>query len=149
MGTKAGCTGWLPNIPTGAGVVSNANGKGCMELGREPGGPGREGWIIGAPDMLGPDMVGIDMEGRDMGGPDTGGPGIRGMDDIVMGCRGIGAWLDRTEAADMSGLDMVLSGMVTVDTGAADMAAWTDICWLDREGGPGMVGIVGPGGGVC
>lgn len=72
-------------------MVSKAKGKGCMELGSEHGGPGREGWIIGAPDMLGPDIVGMDMEGRDIGGPDTGGPGIRGTDDIDMGGRGIGA----------------------------------------------------------
>lgn len=90
MGTNAGWTGWLENIPTGAGVVSKAKGKGCTELGREPGGPVREGWIMGAPDMLGPDIVGMDMEGRDIGGPDTGGPGIRGTDDIDMGGRGIG-----------------------------------------------------------
>lgn len=69
--------------------MSKAKGKGCMELGREPG--GRDGWIMGAPDMLGPDIVGMDMEGRDIGGPDTGGPGIRGIDDMDMGGRGIGA----------------------------------------------------------
>lgn len=86
MGAKAGWTGWLANIPTGAGVVSKAKGKGCIELGREPG-----GWIIGAPDMLGPDIVGIDMEGRDIGGPVTGGPGIRGTDDNGIGGRGTGA----------------------------------------------------------
>lgn len=90
MGTNAGCTGGLPNIPTGAGVVSKANGNGCMELGSEPGGPGRDGGIMGAPVMLGPDMVGMDMEGRDIGGPDTGGPGIRGTDDMDMGGRGSG-----------------------------------------------------------
>lgn len=72
-------------------MVSKAKGKGWMELGREPGGPGREGWIMDAPVMLGPDIVGMDMEGRDIGGPDTGGPGIRGTDDIDMGVRGIGA----------------------------------------------------------
>lgn len=38
MGTKAGWTGCPANIPTGAGVASKAKGKGCMELGREPGG---------------------------------------------------------------------------------------------------------------
>lgn len=87
MGRKAGWTGWEPNIPTGAGVVSKAKGKGCME----PGSPERDGWSMEAPDILGPDMVGMDMEGRDIGGPDTGGPGIRGTDDIDMGGRGIGA----------------------------------------------------------
>lgn len=91
MGTKAGWTGWLANIPTEAGVVSKAKGNGCMELGSEPGGPGREDCISEAPDMLGPDIVGIDMDGRDIGGPDTGGPGIKGTDDIDMGGRGIGA----------------------------------------------------------
>lgn len=91
MGRNAGWTGWLGNIPTGTGVASKARGKGCMELGREPGGPGRECWSIGAPVMLGPDIVGMDMEGRDIGGPDTGGPGIRGMDDKDMGGRGMGA----------------------------------------------------------
>lgn len=88
---NAGWTGWLANIPTGAGVASKAKGKGCMELGREPGWPGREGCIMGAPVMLGPDIVGMDMEGRDMGGPVTGGPGIRGMDDIDMGGSGMEA----------------------------------------------------------
>lgn len=38
MGTNAGWTGCPVNIPTGAGVVSKAKGKGCMELVREPGG---------------------------------------------------------------------------------------------------------------
>lgn len=71
-------------------MASKARGNGCMELGREPGGPDREACIIEAPDMLGPDMVGMDMDGRDIGGPDTGGPGIRGTDDIDMGGRGIG-----------------------------------------------------------
>lgn len=91
MGTNAGCMGWLENIPTGAGVVSKAKGKGCMELGRDPWGLGSEGGIMDAPDMLGPDMVGMDMEGRDIGGPETGGPGIRGMDDTDMGVRDTGA----------------------------------------------------------
>lgn len=104
---------------------------------------------MGAPDMLGPDIVGMDMEGRDIGGPDTGGPGIRGTDDIDMGGRGIGAWFERAEGPEMRGLEMVPRGRGTVDIGAADMAAWLDICWLDMEGGPGMVGMVGPGGGVC
>lgn len=91
MGMNAGWTGWLANMPTGAGVASKAKGKGCMELGSEPGGTGMEGWIMGAPVMLGPDIVGMDIEGRDIGGPDTGGPGIKGTDDIVMGGRGIEA----------------------------------------------------------
>lgn len=91
MGTKAGWTGWLANIPTGAEVASKAKGKDCMEFGREPGGPGREDCIIDTPDMLGPDIVGMDIDGRDIGGPDTGGPGIRGTDEIDMGGRGIGA----------------------------------------------------------
>lgn len=89
MGIKAGWTGWLANIPTGAGVASKVRGNGCIALGREPGAPGREPCIIEAPDMLGPDIVGMDMDGRDIGGPDTGGPGIRGTDDIDMGGRGI------------------------------------------------------------
>lgn len=93
---------------------------------------------MGAPDMLGPDIVGMDMEGRDIGGPDTGGPGIRGKDDMDMGVRGIGAW------EGMSGLEAQM-GMWTVET----VADWLDICWLDIEGGPGMVGMVGPEGGVC
>lgn len=88
MGTKAGWTGCPANIPTGAGVVSKAKGKGCMELGREPG--ARDAWIR-APDMLGPVIVGMDMEGRDIGGPDTGGPGMRGTDASDMGGMGIGA----------------------------------------------------------
>lgn len=85
MGANAGCSGGLENMPTGAGVASNAMGKGCMELGSEPGGLGSEGGIMAAPDMTGADMVGMDMEGRDIGGPVTGGPGMRGMDDTDMG----------------------------------------------------------------
>jgi len=86
MWANAGWTGWLENIPTGAAVVSNAMGKGCMA----PGGPG---CIMETPVMLGPDIVGMDMEGRDIGGPDTGGPGMRGTDDRDMGGsgRGMGA----------------------------------------------------------
>lgn len=96
MGANAGCSGGLENMPTGAGVVSNAIGKGCMELGSEPGGLGSEGGIMAAPDrmaapdMTGADMVGMDMEGRDIGGPVTGGPGMRGMDDTDMGGRDAG-----------------------------------------------------------
>lgn len=119
MGTNVGWAGWLANIPTGGGAASKAKGKGCMELGRGPGGPGWAGWMVGAPVMLGADIVGMDMEGRDIGGPDTGGPGIRGMD---MGVRGIGAWLERAEGPDMRGLDKVARGRRTVDTGATDMA---------------------------
>ena len=104
---------------------------------------------MGAPDMLGPDIVGIDMEGRDIGGPDTGGPGIRGTNDIDMGGRGIEAWLERTEGPEMRGLVIVPRAMETVHTGAADMAVWLDIWWIDIVGGPGMEGIVGPGGGLC
>lgn len=89
MGTNAGWTGCPANSPTGAGVASKAKGKGCMELGREPG--GRDAGIMGAPDMLGPVIVGMDMEGRDMGGPDTGGPGMRGRDERDMGGMGSGA----------------------------------------------------------
>lgn len=90
MGANAGCSGGPENMPTGAGVASNAMGKGCMELGSEPGGLGSEGGIMAAPDMMGADMVGMDMEGRDMGGPVTAGPGMRGMDDTDMGGRDAG-----------------------------------------------------------
>lgn len=38
IGTNAGWRGCWANMPTGAGVTSNAIGKGCMEVGREPGG---------------------------------------------------------------------------------------------------------------
>lgn len=89
MGTNAGWTGCPVNIPTGAGGGSKAKGKGCMELGREPG--GREAWMMGALDMLGPVIVGMDMEGREIGGPDTGGPGMRGTEDMDMGGMGNGA----------------------------------------------------------
>lgn len=106
-------------------MASKAKGKGCMELGRDPGG------IMGAPDMLGPVIVGMDMEGRDMGGPDTGGPGMRGTDDRDMGGRGIGAW------EGTRGLG------AAAEAGTED----TEGAWLDMEGGPGMVGMVGPGGG--
>ena len=119
MGTKAGCTGWAENIPPGAGAGSKPSGKGCMEPERgPPGGPGREGCIMGAPDMLGPDMVGMDMEGRDMGGPDMGGPGISGMEDRDMGGRGMGEGPE----TDIRGLAMPPWDMETEDTGPDDLA---------------------------
>lgn len=120
-----------------------------MELGREPGGPGREGCIMEAPDILGADMVGIDIEGRDIGGPDTGGPGIKGTDEMDMGGRGIEGCPERADEPETRGLDRTAEGMETVDTVAADTGAGVEICRLAVEYGPGMVGMAGPGGGVC
>lgn len=97
-----------------------------MELGREPGGPGREGCIIGAPDMLGPDMVGMDMDGRDIGGPDTGGPGIKGTEEMDRGGRGIEDCPERAAEPETRGLDRAARGIEMVDTAAA--GAGVDIC---------------------
>ena len=85
MATKAGWRGGWANIPTGAGVASNARGKGCMAVGREHGGAARVG--PGGPTKVGnvgPAKVGTGGPGRvGIGGGCMVGAGSRGGVDCV------------------------------------------------------------------
>lgn len=98
MGTNAGCRGGWLYRPTGAGVASNAKGKGCMEVGREPGtpgmvAPGMDAPIMGTPDIGGPDISGLDIGGTDIAAFDMGGPGMAGVGWMGGGGRlGVCCW---------------------------------------------------------
>lgn len=83
MGTNAGCMGGWVYMPTGAGVASNAKGKDCMEVGREPGTPG----------MVAPGMDAPIKGTHDIGVLDMGGPGMAGVGWMGGGGRlGVCCW---------------------------------------------------------